>query len=135
MAVSDSSSQSVLKSTDIMIERLDKPHQKVRVQRQLDCLRKLSYSGIVCLLINTVYFAYRVKCSLDGHSYLSTLNLMIIWTFLGLEFSLACRLHCPTYINEREIDVKSSARLLILFASCIVFEKTENKAYVPLGWW
>lgn len=85
MAISTSSSQSVPGSTDVTIERLDNPHQKVRVKRQLERLRNLSYLGVVCLLINIIYFAYRVKCSLDGLLYLSSLDVVVVWTFLTLE--------------------------------------------------
>lgn len=92
MAVSVSS-QIVTKSTDVTIEPLEDTHQKTRVQRQLKRLRRLSYSGAVCLIVNTAYFAYRIKCSLDSRFHLSSSDAMIAWTFLALELSLACKLN------------------------------------------
>ena len=73
------------------IEPLDDHDQKLRREHQLHCLRRLSYWGYVCLFIDTVYFAYRVKCSIDGRFNLSWLELTIAWCFLGLELSLECK--------------------------------------------
>lgn len=87
------SSPTVTKSTDVTIERLEDSHQKIRVQRQLKRLRRLSYSGAICLIVNTAYFAYRVKCCLDSRFHLSLSDAIITWTFLALELSLACTLH------------------------------------------
>ena len=87
------SSQIVTKSTDVTIERLEDSHHKTRVQRQLKRLRRLSYSGALCLMVNTVYFAYRVKCSLDSRFHLSSSDAIIAWTFLALELSLASKFH------------------------------------------
>ena len=84
------SSQIVTKPTDVTIERLEDSHQKFRVQRQLKRLRRLSYSGAVCLIVNVAYLVYRVKCCLDSRFHLSSSDAMIAWTFLALECSLAC---------------------------------------------
>lgn len=73
------------------VERLDDPRQKARAEHQLQALRRRAYWEIVCLLVNPVYFAYRVKCTLDGRFGLSTLDLIIAWVFLSLELSLTCK--------------------------------------------
>ena len=91
MARPTPTSQSLPQSTDAIIERLDDPAHKLRAERQLQSLRKLSRWGVVCLLVNTIYFAYRLKCSLDTPSNnLPLSDIIIAWVFLGLEMSLAC---------------------------------------------
>lgn len=91
MATPSSSFQSVTDLTDATIEPIDSLDQKVRVKRQLERLRRLSYSGLLCLLINTIYFAYRIKCCLDCFLYLYSVDVIIVWIFLNLELSLACK--------------------------------------------
>ena len=90
MPLSTSTGQNLARSTDNTLEQLDDPAQKIRMKNQLQSLRKLSCWGIVCLLTNTIYFAYRLKCSLDTRSNLPLSNIVIAWLFLGLEMSLAC---------------------------------------------
>ena len=79
------------KSMHYKIEPLDNHEQKTRMERQLQCLRRLSYWGHIYLLMNIIYFAYRVKCSLDGRFNVSWLELIVAWCFLGLELSLECK--------------------------------------------
>ena len=78
-------------SMHFTIEPLDDHEQKTRMEHQLHRLRRISYWGYVCLFIDTVYFAYRVKCSIDGGFNVSWLELTIAWCFLGLELSLECK--------------------------------------------
>lgn len=90
MPRSTTTTLNVAGSTSVTIERLDDPQRKIRAEHQLQSLRKLSYWGIVGLLVNTVYFAYRVKCSLDARFDIPFSDVIIAWIWLGLEISLAC---------------------------------------------
>ena len=86
-------SQGMPQSTDVTVERVDTPRQKLRVKRQVERLRRLSISATPCLLINIIYFTYRVKCCLDSFLQLSLLDNLIVWMFFSLELTLACKLY------------------------------------------
>lgn len=100
MPLSTSTTQNVARSTNVTIERLDDLAHKVRADHQLQSLRRLSCWGIVCLMVNTIYFAYRLKCSLETRSNLPLANIIIAWVFLGLEMSLACKYQPITYLSD-----------------------------------
>lgn len=106
MTQSVSSFQSILGLPNVTVEPVDNPHQKIRVKRQLERLRRLSYSGIVCLLINTSYFAYRIKCLLDGLLDLPPSDVLVVLAFLGLELNLACKSRWMISADERHANAE-----------------------------
>lgn len=106
MAQSVSSFQSIPGLPNATVEPVDNPHQKIRVKRQLERLHRLSYSGIVCLLIDTLYFAYRMKCLLDGLVDLRPSDVLIVLTFLGLELNLACESRWMISADERNVNAE-----------------------------
>ena len=50
--------------------------------------------SLLFLLSNSVYFAYCVKCILDGQAQASGLELLVGWTIIFFELGTACKCSC-----------------------------------------
>lgn len=134
MAKTRTFSQSVPHLNDATIEPIDGLDRKIRVKRQVERLRRLASSGLVCLLINPIYFAYRIACCLHCSLYLCSVDVMIVWIFLGLELSLACKSSLINIADLMSVTLIQghSPKFPGAYRTCLIAQKDQNQTVALL---
>ena len=72
------------------VQELDDSDDKTRKQEHLQRIRRICLSGIPVVIINFLYFTYRIKRCLSGVPDLSGTERAVVWSFLAIELGLAC---------------------------------------------